>query len=187
VITASERAAREVFYDLPYEARAVVQEWLATGHDLRDALIRSNALGSGELRTPRDARREELWHHDQREACEHEASHAVAAQALGLDVRSAKINVDGSGVCTYAKGGTKLQQAIVLMAPSLWIGRFRSDVFPYGPKGLKSDHRKLAEISDEFIIREALGHCMEILKQNRAILLATADRLERYGSVLKPW
>jgi hypothetical protein len=60
MITSSERAVREVFYDLPWQSRDVAKEWLAVGYDLRDALLNSNALGKDEPRTPHDARREEL-------------------------------------------------------------------------------------------------------------------------------
>ncbi|MBV9651688.1 MAG: hypothetical protein JO296_16345 [Pseudonocardiales bacterium] len=147
---------------------------------MRDALLNSNALGKGELRTPRDARREELWKNDKRQAAEHESAHCVAAQALGLDVRYARIADDNSGTCVHVKG-TKLQNAIVLMAPELWIDLFRKDQFPYGPTGLDNDHRRLAEIGDSFILREAMDHCIKILKQNRAIVLATADKIARYG------
>jgi hypothetical protein len=66
------------------------------------------------------------------------------------------------------------------------IDRFRSDYFVYGAKGLKADHRALAEISDVFILREAMDDCMEILRQNRAIVLATAGKLEKYGHI-GPW
>jgi hypothetical protein len=179
-------AAREVFHNLPWQSKDVVREWLAIGHDLRDALISSNVLGTGELVTPRDARQEQLRKMARRESAEHESAHAVAAQALGLDVRHAKISADGSGECTYAKGA-KLQRAIVLMAPELWIDRFRSDYFVYGAKGLKGDHRALAEIGDEFILRDAMDHSMAILKQNRAIVLATADKIEKYGYLATPW
>src|SRR5262249_45674953 len=137
-ITASERATRQVFHELPWQSRDVVREWLAVGHSLRDALIRSNVLGSGPLLTPRDARQQELWANDKREACEHEASHAVAAHALGLAVNYARIGPDHSGICNFTRG-TKLQNAIITMAPEIWLTYFRKDVFPYGPTGLKSD------------------------------------------------
>jgi hypothetical protein len=72
------------------------------------------------------------------------------------------------------------------MAPKLWIDQFRSDYFAYGDKGLKGDHCALAEISVAFILRDAMKYCTEILKQNRAIVLATADKIEKYG-YLVPW
>jgi hypothetical protein len=182
----SGRAAREVFHDLPSRSQSVVLEWVTLGHDLYDALLASNVLGKGEPVTPRDARREELRINDRREAAEHEAAHAVVAYALGLNVKSAKISEDGEGECTYVKG-TTLQRAIILMAPALWIDRFRRDQFPYGAKGLKADNRGLAEIGDTFVLREAWDHCMEILRQNRAILLATSDQIEKYGYIMAPW
>jgi hypothetical protein len=185
MISSTERAASEVFLSLPLESRDVIREWLVRGHNMRDAILRSNALGSGALITLRDARREELRINDRREAAEHEAAHAVAAQALGLDVKFAKINADGNGECTYVKG-TKQQRAVILMAPELWISKFRQDAFPYGPTGLKGDHRALAAIGDAFVLRAAMDHCIEILKQNRAIVLATADKIEKYGYVV-PW
>lgn len=182
----SSRGAKEVFHDLPWQTKDAIREWVATGHDLPDAIVNSNALGSGPPITPREARHEALRINRRREAAEHEASHAVAAHALGLDVRSASIADDNSGSCVHVQG-TKLESAIVLMAPEIWIDRFRRDRFPYGPTGLKADHRALAEISDELILRRAVGHCIELLKQNRAATLTLADRLEKYGSVVAPW
>jgi hypothetical protein len=110
----------------------------------------------------------------------------VAASALGLDVKFAKIDDDNSGSCVHVKG-SDLQNAIVIMAPELWIDRFRKDQFPYGASGLKADHRDLAEISDVFILRKAMSHCMAILSQNMAIVLATADQILKYGYVVAPW
>jgi hypothetical protein len=182
----SERGAREVFHDLSWQQKNVVSEWLAAGHDLPDAILNANALGTGELVTPRDARRDRLRIADRQEAAEHESAHAVAAQALGLDVQSAKIAEDGSGECVHVKG-TRLERAIVKMAGELFIDRFRKDVFPYGAKGLEGDHRALAAIGDVFILRSAMDHCMAILKQNRAIVLATANQIEKYGQVVAPW
>lgn len=187
MISPSDRAAWEVFYDLPAQARSVVREWLPfVGHDLRDALLSSNVLGTGELATPRDKRHDDLRKNARREAAEHEASHVVTARALGLEVHSARIADDNSGSCVHAKG-TKLESAIVLMAPELWIGRFRRDQFPYGPTGLKADHRELAAISDVFILRQAMDHCMAILRQNRALVLATSEQILKWGFVLDPW
>jgi hypothetical protein len=177
MISPSERAAWEVFYTLPAQSRSVVREWLPRlGNNLRDALLSSNVLGTGELVTPLDARRDELRKNSKREAAEHEASHCVTARALGLEVKSARIADDNSGSCVHVKG-TKLQNAIVLMAPELWIDRFRRDQFPYGPTGLKADHRELAAIGDIFVLRQAMDHCMAILRQNRALVLATSDQL----------
>jgi hypothetical protein len=141
----SSRGAREVFHDLPWQQKNVVGEWLAAGHDLRSAIVRSNVLGTGEPITPLDAWREERWASDRQQTAEHESAHSVAASALGLKVQSAKIKEDGSGSCVHSNG-TKLQNAIVIIAPELWIGRFRRDAFPHGPTGLKADHRALAEI-----------------------------------------
>lgn len=188
IIVSSEQATRDIFVDLPWQAKDVVRQWLATnGNNLRDALIRSNALGIGELITPRDARREELRKNDYRQAAEHEAAHAVVAQALGLNVKHAKIFENGGGgECIHAKG-TRLQEAIILMAPELWINRFRRDQFPSGAKGLKSDNSGLIEIGDKLILRNAMDHCMAILRQNRALMLATADQIEKYGRVTAPW
>jgi hypothetical protein len=176
-----------VFYELPAQARSVVREWLPfVGHDLRDALLSSNVLGTGELVTPKDKRRQDLRKNERRQAAEHEASHCVAARALGLDVHSARIADDNSGSCVHVKG-TPLQNAIVLMAPELWIDRFRRDQFPYGPTGLKADHRELAAISDVFILRSAMDHCLALLRQNRALVMATSEQILKWGFVLDPW
>jgi hypothetical protein len=182
----SGRAAREVLYDLPSRSQSVVLEWVALGHPLYDALLESNVLGKGEPVTPRDARREQLRKNDRRESAEHESAHAVAASALGLKVKSAEIADDDSGSCVYV-AGTKLESAIVLMAPEIWLDRFRRDQFPYGPKGLKADHRALTEIGDALILRTAMKHCVEILRQNSALVLALSDRIEKNGRVVAPW
>jgi hypothetical protein len=181
-----DRGAAEVFYSLPTNAQTVVLQWVALGHDLRDALLRSNALGPGDLVTVRDAMHAERCQRDRRELAEHESAHGVTAGALGLRVQHLRIADDHfDGECVHI-GASPLENAIVLMAGELWIERFRHSEFPYGPHGLKEDHRALSEIGDVLILREAMGHCMEILKQNRAIVLATADKVEKYG-YLVPW
>lgn len=180
------RAEREIFAELPWPHKDVVRQWLALGHDLRSAIVNSNVLGTGEPITPLDAHRRALRANDKREASEHEAAHCVAAAALGLDVKSAKISDDGSGECTYVKG-SKLETAIVRMAGELWIGRFCAQRFPYGAKGLEGDHRALAAIGDVLILRKAMDHCMSILSQNREIILATAAEILEHGVVVAPW
>jgi hypothetical protein len=153
---------------------------------MRDALLRSNALGPGDLVTVQDADHEERRIRDRRELAEHESAHGTVAAALGLRVKSLRIADDQfDGECAHV-GGTPLENAIVTMAGELWVDKFRKAEFPYGPHGLQSDHEALSEIGDVLILRTALGHCMEILKQNRAIVLATADKVEKYGYIV-PW
>jgi hypothetical protein len=180
----SDTAARQVFDSLPSQVQDVVRQWVRIGYGLHAALLESGAL-TDEILTPADARHRDLRINRQRQAAEHEAAHAVAAHALGLKVHHTKIREDGSGECSHAQG-TKLQHAIVIMAPEIWINQFRRDQFPYGAEGLKLDHRDLAEIGDVLILRSAMTHCIEILKQNSAVLLATASKIEKYG-YLVPW
>jgi hypothetical protein len=180
----SDSASREIFGDLPWRAQDTVRQWINLGYPLRAALIESGAL-TNELLTPKEARHRDLRINRQRQSAEHEAAHAVAAHALGLKVHHTKVREDGSGECSHAPG-TKLQDAIVLMAPEIWINQFRRDQFPYGAEGLKLDHEALAEIGNVLILREAMTHCVEILKQNSAELLATASKIEKYG-YLVPW
>jgi hypothetical protein len=149
---------------------------------MRDALLKSNVLGVGEPMTPREARDKELETMHLREIAEHEAAHAVAAEALGFKVSSARMENENSGYCRYAKGGTTLEDAIITMAPEVWLTRFRRAEFPYGPRGLQPDHRELAKIGDRVLIREAYEHCRELLRQNSAFVLATADQIEKTGS-----
>jgi hypothetical protein len=182
----SERGAREVFHDLTWRQKDVVSEWLAAGHDLPDAILGSNVLGTGEPITPREARWQALRANDKREVAEHEAAHCTVAAAVNLDVISAQIFEDGSGECTHVKG-TKLQTATVRMAGELWIDQFRAQQFPYGAKGLEGDHRALAAIGDVFILRSAMAHCTAILAQNREIVLGTAAQILKYGQVVAPW
>lgn len=176
----ANRAATELYLDLPWQSRAVVDKWRALGHDMVDSLLQSNAIGAGELVTPQEARAEENRKRHRRQQAEHESSHAVVAEALGLRVKSAKIIGDG-GECIHTKG-TKLEEAIIAMAPQIWIEKFRSDVFIYGARGLEDDHATLAELGcDKFFLRQAMDHCYEILRQNSAQILAAADQIEKYG------
>lgn len=178
MISPAERAARQVYANLSSRESYVVREWLATGHNMRDAILASNALGTGELRTPADALREERYARDKRQASEHEAAHLCVASAVGLDAKYATISPDGSGECGFAKGGTPLQRATVLLAGEIWINKFRRDAFPNGAKGLKGDHKALS-IYDVFVMRRAMDLCIDVLRDRRAIILAAADRIEK--------
>ncbi|MDQ2880486.1 MAG: hypothetical protein M3Y48_04280 [Actinomycetota bacterium] len=179
-IAASERAARQIYANLTLRQQEVVRGWLAQGHDMRDAILDSNILGTGELRSPRDALRQQRYQSDQRQSAEHEASHLCVATAVGLDGKYATISPNGSGECGFSKGGTPIQRAATIMAPEIWINKFRRDAFPNGAKGLKGDHRALA-IYDVFVMRQAMGLCIEVLRDRRAIILAAADRIEKFG------
>ncbi len=180
MISTSERRARQVYASLPRREKDVVREWLVTGHGLLDAILNSNVLGSGQPITPRDARRKALYENDQRQAAEHESAHLCVAAAVGLDAKFATISPDGSGECGFGKGGTPIQRAATLMAPEIWINKFRRDSFPNGAKGLKGDHKALS-IYDVFVMRKAMDLCIDVLRDRRAIILAAADRIEKLG------
>jgi hypothetical protein len=202
-VISSEQIARKAFADLPARSRSVVLEWRQRGVDWCTAMLSSNALGRGALITPDEAERQadrESFYQQllewqihlspptqesrRRESAEHEAAHTIVAQALGLPVRFTRIGADHSGSCVYTSG-TELQNATVTVAGELWIDRFRGFEHPNGPTGCGGD-RKVAAQVDEFILRKARNDCMKLLKENRAIVLATADRIERDGFVL-PW
>ena len=77
--------------------------------------------------------------------------------------------------------------------PSSWHPSYGSkdsdpDIYFYGAHGLSDDRRQLTSISsDEFFLGQADDLCMEILRQNRAIVLVTASQIERYGQIVAPW
>ncbi|PZS14118.1 MAG: hypothetical protein DLM60_19660 [Pseudonocardiales bacterium] len=169
-----------MFASLTLRQQDVVRQFLTQGLNMHDAILASNALGTGELRTPRDALREERCARDKRQAAEHEAAHLCVATAVGLDAKYATICPDGSGECGFSKGGTPIQLAATIMAPEIWINKFRRDAFPNGAKGLKGDHRALA-IYDVFVMRKAMDLCIDVLRDRRAVILAAADRIEKFG------
>jgi hypothetical protein len=158
----SEQVAYQIYRDLPPHDRRLVRQWVdRTGADWATSLINAGVLGTRYRRTPEEearaaARREadealEAWEHliapadevtRRREAAEHEASHAIVAQAFGSNVSVTSIGTDGSGLCRYRlEGLDDLQRATIMLAPGVWINTIRGDRFPRGASGTSQDQR----------------------------------------------
>lgn len=198
----SEQIARSAYEKLSVKDRWVVMAWRELGNDWATSMLNSGALSTGRCVHPAEAARVQesdridemiLRLHQRsmptdealrrRETAEHEAAHSVVAQALGLEVRAAYVTTDG-GHCLHTRG-TPHQTATVALAGQVWISIFRSLEFPRGATGCADDRRKAADAVDTGMAWEkAHRQCFEILKENRAAVLALADRIDRDGNYL---
>jgi hypothetical protein len=198
----SEQMAKREFDKLAPRDKWLILAWRERGYDWCDSLLNSGVLSSTGWRVhPEEAARaQESDRIDElilrqymrsmptddalrrREAAEHEAAHAIVAQALGVRVRVAHVLADGSGGCLH-EYGTPIQTATIALAGEIWIGTFRSLEFPRGPAGCKSDRRAACSAvgADDWELKRAYEQCHTILKENRAIVLALADRIDADG------
>ncbi|MEV0881763.1 M50 family metallopeptidase [Micromonospora echinofusca] len=111
-----------------------------------------------------------------RRAAEHEAAHAVVADALGMDVGEVRIEPDGTGSCEYRSGG-RINDAAVAIAGGLWIANYRWQQWPGQAEiGCEHDMRTLA-VCDDFDRREAQHRANEILSQRGDDVLTFAEHL----------
>jgi hypothetical protein len=196
----SEQVAFQLYRELPAADRRLVRRWVdATACSWTDALLNSGAMSSRYRHTPEEharatARAEadqamETWLNLmtppddvqlRREASEHEAAHAVTAQAFGSDVSVAAIAPDHSGMCRFtATGLTGLQRAAVMMAPTVWINNFRSLQFPRGATGTEQDFRDAATTGAD--LEQALGLASAIVRENHDAIIKLADRIDTDG------
>jgi hypothetical protein len=196
----SEQVSFGIVKGLEPRDRRLVREWVdLTGCDWTTALLNSGVMGAGHRRTPEQeahaaARREadealETWLQLvsppdsvalRREAAEHEAAHAVVAEAFGATVSVATISTDGSGFCRYSVAGlTDLHRCAVMLAAKVWLETFRTIAFPRGASGTAQDRRDAAATGAD--LRQATDLAFEILRDNRAAVLALADRIDRDG------
>jgi hypothetical protein len=198
-----EHVARSIYEALPPRDKWPVLSWRELGNDWATSVINSGVLRTNGPRiTPQHAARHDLAErHEQllldqqrrilgsgprREAAEHEAAHAIVADALGLTVRVAHIGLDGegSGGCIH-ECGTPFDTATVAMAGEMWIGVFRSDEFLRGPHGCGPDRiAALNALPDHWERNNAYHRCFHILRANHAAVLSLADRLDRDGDYL---
>ncbi|MGH3811235.1 MAG: hypothetical protein ACRDUV_02110 [Pseudonocardiaceae bacterium] len=189
----TEQIARSIYEALPTRDKRVVLAWRQLGNDWCTSVLNSGVMrASGQRTTPHDAARQDLTDQyeqllldqqrrimgsdQRRETAEHEAAHAIVADALGLKVRVAYIGLeaDGSGGCIYERG-TPFDTATVAMAGEMWIGVFRSDEFLGGPRGCGPDHLEHSK---------AYYRCFHILQTNGSAVMALADRLDQDGNYL---
>jgi hypothetical protein len=196
-----EVVAKKAYDVLPAQDQLRVIRWRDFGASWSDALINSGVLArsSSPRVTPEQDRwnraadevgRTIVWNAERfsrfggrRQAAEHEASHVVCGEAVGLDVRGGFILDDGSGKCLYRNVTSNFQEAVIAAAAEMWINRFRTREFPGGASGCESDRRAViaAVREDDFALRRALEECHQILRDNVASVLAVADAIERDG------
>lgn len=106
---------------------------------------------------------------------EHEAAHAVVADALGLDVATVRVSATGDGATVY-EHGTREQTAVVAVAPSVWVD-LRWEQFPEGDwAGCAGDRQRLAEY--DAVSRQEARRCARAILTDRADdVVALAKRL----------
>ncbi|MGH3781251.1 MAG: hypothetical protein ACRDRO_11675 [Pseudonocardiaceae bacterium] len=199
----SEQIARSFYEQLGARDKRLVLDWRARGANWADAVVNSGVLTDRARIHPdqaaRDRANEEfernLLAHEvrtmptdaakrRRETAEHEAAHTIVAKALDVEVFATAIHADGGGSCLRASG-TPTEKAIIATAGWMWIGRFRTQEFLSGPTGCDGDLRAaVAAVGLGWPLDEARRRCHEILKENSALVLATADRLDRDGYLL---
>jgi hypothetical protein len=199
-VKSSEQIAKAAYEQLAPRDKWLVLSWREHGHDWCDSLLRSGVLTPSRRITPTEAARaqkndefEELLIQNyqrmmptddasrRRQTAEHEAAHSVVAQSLGVPIRLAHVLLDGSGECLH-ESGTPFQTATIALAGEMWIGIFRSLEFPRGPVGCIPDRRTaLKALPDQFEFGKARDQCFTILRENRAKVLALADRIDRDG------
>jgi hypothetical protein len=200
----SEQVSFTIYRELPTPARRLVKSWVdRTGCDWTTALLNSGVM-SGRHRTPEEEHRAALrreadealdvWERlmappddvtRRREASEHEAAHAVTAEALGGTTQVAFIGRDGSGLCRFdATGLSDLQRAAFWVAPELWITNFRAVEFPRGPVGLLRDRRDAAATGAE--LPQARRLAADILRANHDAVIRLADKIDADGHWLPP-
>ncbi|WP_326583331.1 hypothetical protein OG889_32780 [Streptomyces sp. NBC_00481] len=188
----SEQVAREMYGQLSPRDRRAVDAWQDLGNDLVTALLNSNALRA---ESPRRVPADDLADWARRslgtdpalvrqETAEHEAAHAVAARALGVRVFEVTIAEDGSGLTEHAKT-TREANAVIAIAPQVWLGEFRAMVFPAGGRGCGDDTRKLARSTgaDAYNVGQARRRARLILGERRGEVLALAEQLARVGHI----
>jgi hypothetical protein len=201
----SEQVSFGIIKGLPPGDRRLVREWVdRTGCDWTTALLNSGVMSSRTRHTPEEGIRDQLQReHDQametwlnlmtppddvqnrREAAEHEAAHAVTAQAFGSDVSVAAIAADHSGMCRFtATGLTDLQRAAVMLAPKVWINTFRSLQFPRGATGMEQDVRDAAATGAD--LEEALRLASAIVRENHDAIVSLADKIDAAGHWFGP-
>lgn len=186
----SEQVAWDIYSRLEARDRRAVDAWRDLGNDLVTSLLNSGALRSdGSRRLPADDTAE--WARRaagtdealvlQRTA-EHEAAHAVVAQALGVHVAEVSVASDGRSGHTVYESSTPATTAVIAAAADEWIHGFRALVFPTGDAtGCGDDMRVLARATgaDAYRVGEARRRARLILGERRDEVVQLARRLAR--------
>jgi len=184
----SEQEAWKLYGQLPEHDRHLVDAWHDLGNDWVTSLLNSGVLRtSGHRVRPDDARLEEFSRRRlnpcspaliRQKVCEHEAAHAVTAQALGVRVVDISITEDGSGETTHEKASSE-DSAVIAVAAQIWVEEFRAVEFPGGDSGCIGDRRALAWHVDDDGARLAARKARAILRERSDEVLRLASWLER--------
>lgn len=188
----SEQVAWEMYGALGAQDRRAVDAWRDLGNDLVTSLLNAQVLSE---RSPRRFPADDPAEFSRRrqgtdpalirqEAAEHEAAHAIAAQALGVHVRQVTIAEDGSGATEYAET-TREYAAVIAAAANVWVGEFRAMAFPAGARGCGNDEQTLARATgaDAYNVAKARRKARLLLGEHRAEVLELARVLAREGRV----
>ncbi|MFM9595792.1 M50 family metallopeptidase [Streptomyces scabiei] len=188
----SEQVAWEMYAKLSARDRRAVDAWRDLGNDVVTSLLNADVLRSAApTRFPVDDTAD--WARRslgldpalvRQEAAEHEAAHAVVARALGVHVREVTIAEDGSGATVYQETSREAE-AVIAVAPQVWLGEFRALVFPAGSRGCSGDNRTLARSTgaDAYNVDQARRRARLILGEQRGEVLELARQLAKSGRV----
>jgi hypothetical protein len=212
-VKSAEQAAKRLYDGLPTRKKMRVMDWLVLGNSWSDSLINSGVLADSDQsaypRTPSEAARDELADQlnekrlarqlrnllpdevsSRRQTAEHEAAHAVCVLAFGKALRSISIDNDNpsGGLCSYERGLTPLETAVVCVAPIVWLEQIRYRSFPHylanGATGCESDIRKAQDAVGcdmNFELGRAFRNARELLLAEYDSVMAIGDRLDRDG------
>ncbi|MFZ0118108.1 MAG: hypothetical protein WAL99_01385 [Pseudonocardiaceae bacterium] len=204
-----EQQARSQFDTLAAEDKLLVLDWIALGNTWEDSVTNSGVLTAprpsiGRL-TPDKAARQAEYERQlgklvkqrlkrlmpdevsrRRETAEHEAAHGVIVLSFGLALHSISIDVNDprGGLCQYSKGATPFQNAVIAIAPVVWLDHIRDRDFPYSlPRGATGCESDLIRARDNarWELDRAVRQAREILTENYDSVMAVADKLDRDG------
>jgi hypothetical protein len=109
---------------------------------------------------------------------EHEAAHAIVADALGVHVVDVEVRDDGNGETTHDFTSPR-NKAAIAVAARVWIEHFRYREFPAGDTGCAGDHRAIAASVDGYGEREAIATAGRILRDHADAVMGLADTVEK--------
>jgi hypothetical protein len=192
----AEQVAWQLYGQLLAPDRHLVDAWRSLGNDWTTSLLNSGVLRRGGRRVhPNDAAVSDWWSRrdaqsspagKRHRAAEHEAAHAIVAEALGVHVHDVRLFEDGSGETTH-EGTSPDRNAAIAAAGYVWVEQLRFREFP-DPRDIecREDRRKIAGLVDAFDARQAAAKARNILREHSSEVLRLASWLERIDSQESP-
>jgi hypothetical protein len=190
----------EAYWELSRADKRLVNRWESRGADRFEAMMNSGVLTSSRT-DPDDAlfeatellmiekeQREALVIGDKRRhrSAEHEAAHIVTGAHFGCVPKVASITDDGNGetIGPYRSLSDAKLRA-VLVAPEIWINRFRFGYYRSGDDGCSHDREQLIRFGgyDRVNRAEAMQTAHAILYDKRDEVHKMADLLYERGSI----